>query len=361
MASFGSVRIAKGVRISASSRGLRAHVGPRGARVHIGGGRTGVSTGAGPFTYYTSGGARRSSGGSSYGGPTKTEIARAQRIEEGGRLRERILSIVELHRVTFPRVTKPVVQPFALPELSTYLKTREEEALKGISFFKRAERKQARDQARELAESDLRDEQARLEAAHGEAVKQAERDWELLLENDPETVMATVDSAFEDNQAPAAPVNVEETTLSLVVLAPGMEEIPERRPATTPSGNPTIKKLTKQERGDLYLTLVCGQLLVTIKEALAVAPSISEVKGVVVRHGQKDVYGADRVEVLLAGRYQRSDLDRVKWRDVLPSDVVQEAAVELVWNLKGRPPALQPLDLDVELGLKEFVDALDVT
>jgi len=43
----------------------------------------------------------------------------------------------------------------------------------------------------------------------------------------------------------------------------------------------------------------------------------------------------------------------------LPSDVIQEAAAELMWNLKGRPPQLQPLDLEVEPGLKEFVEALE--
>lgn len=46
------IRIALGIRISASKRGLRAGIGPRAARVHVGGGRPSVSTGAGPFTYW---------------------------------------------------------------------------------------------------------------------------------------------------------------------------------------------------------------------------------------------------------------------------------------------------------------------
>src|SRR4051794_40061444 len=52
------IRIMPGVRISASSRGIRAGIGPRAARVHVGAGRTGFSSGVGPFTYYTSGGSR---------------------------------------------------------------------------------------------------------------------------------------------------------------------------------------------------------------------------------------------------------------------------------------------------------------
>ncbi|MGH2755175.1 MAG: hypothetical protein ACRDLB_12180 [Actinomycetota bacterium] len=275
------------------------------------------------------------------------------------RLREKILSIVEIHRATFPSIRKPVVEAPANPELKGFLKKREKEALKGLSFFKRAERRQAKERARELAKADLKDEGERLEVEYREALARVEREWNLLLENNPSTVMATVEAAYEDNKAPAAPVNVEGCTLSLVVLVPGLEEIPERKPAVTPSGNPTVKKMTKQERGDLYLTLICGHLLATIKESLAVAPSISDVKSVVVRRGPDDVYGEQRTEVLLAGRYERNDLDRVKWKDVLPSNVVQEAAVELVWNLKGRPPQLQPLDLEAEPELKEFVRALD--
>jgi hypothetical protein len=55
-----------------------------------------------------------------------------------------------------------------------------------------------------------------------------------LCSNDPLTVIATVEEAFADNDAPAAPVNVEGATLSLVMLAPKADEVPERKPAVTP-------------------------------------------------------------------------------------------------------------------------------
>jgi hypothetical protein len=76
------LRIAPGVRISASSRGLRAGVGPRVARVHVGSGRTGFSTGAGPLTYYTGGGrGGRTAGGSSVAAYER-QVRAAQRQEE---------------------------------------------------------------------------------------------------------------------------------------------------------------------------------------------------------------------------------------------------------------------------------------
>jgi hypothetical protein len=356
MPGFGSIRVAKGVRISASSRGLRTHVGPRGARLHLGGGCTGVSTGAGPFTYYTSGSDRRSSRGS---GPNKAGLARSEKLVEGARLQAEILSIIEIHRVTFQPIDKPVVERPIAPRIDSFVKRRENEQLQGISLFKRAERKQAKTRAKQLAVADLKQEQERLDAEHRSILERIDRDWERLVGNDPDTVISTVETAFEDNQAPAAPVNVEGTTLSLAVLVPDIEDVPERKPSVTPSGNPTVKKMTKKERADLYLTLVCGHLLATIKEGLAVAPSIFDVKAVVVRRATDDVFGKRRMEVLLAGRYERSDLERVRWDEALPSDVVQEAAVELSWNFKGRPPQLQPLNLEDEPGLREFVAALN--
>jgi hypothetical protein len=180
-----------------------------------------------------------------------------------------------------------------------------------------------------------------------------------LCGNDPATVIDAIDDAFEDNEAPAAPVNVEGSTLSLVMLAPGADEIPEEKPALTPSGNPTVKKLTKTEAADAYLTLISGHLLATIKEALAVAPGIWEVKGVVVRRTDRDVYGETHLEALLAGRYPRDQLERVRWKEALAPEIVQQATQELNWNLKGRPPKLQPLDLDEEPELRTFLDALE--
>lgn len=361
MASFGSFRVAKGVRISASSRGLRAHVGPRGARLHVGSGRTGVSTGAGPFTYYTSGSGSRGRGGSGSrsGGPTKAQLAQAAKEEEFIRLRDELRSILEIHRFEFLPAQKPVAPGVDAPTLDALIKEREKEFLDGVSLFKRADRREAKARARELAAADLAAQMAALEAERARAQTEIDEGWQRLMANDPETVIATVDAAFEDNEAPAAPVGVEGSTLGLVVLAPPIEDIPEQKPALTPSGKATVKKMTKQERSDMYLTLICGHYLATIKEALAVAPSITRVKAVVVRRGTPDVYGSPRMEALLAASYERSNLDRVQWADSLPSDIVQEAAEERVWNLKGRPPTLQPLDLDDEPDLKAFVDALE--
>jgi hypothetical protein len=62
--------------------------------------------------------------------------------------------------------------------------------------------------------------------------------WARLNANDPVTVIDVVDDAFEDNKAPAAPVNVEGSVLSLVMLAPGPITSPTRSPQSRLRASP---------------------------------------------------------------------------------------------------------------------------
>lgn len=356
---FFSVRLAKGVRISASPRGLRAHVGPRGSRLHFGGGGTGVSTGAGPFTYYTSldsGTRRRTSSGA--GGPSRSELARAEKEREVARLAAQIEAILNVHRAEFPKAEPPVAPAAEPSDPGKFLAARTAELVRGIPVWKFRDRRAARERAEELAREDAQQEELRLAEDREALQRQLDEGWERLLANDPVTVIDTVDAAFEDNRAPAAPVNVEGSTLSLVLLAPGNNEIPDKKPAVSPSGRPTVKKMTRTEAAEAYLTLICGHLLATIKEALAVAPAITEMKSVVVRQTEPDAFGERHVEVLLAAAYRRASLDRVDWVEADAPQIVEQAADYIDWKLKGRPPELKPLSLDEEPELKIFIEAL---
>lgn len=351
------------MRLSASSRGLRAHVGPRGARVHVGGGRSGMSTGAGAFTYYSSfsGGSRTRTSSGRDGGPTKAQLAEAEKERQFHELHRALAAIVDVHRAEFPPARPVVIPASKPPDEKSILRRREGDALAGISIFRRSARKEARLRAAALAAQDVEAEAQRLADEHRVAQAAADEAWARLVANDSDTVIGTVDAAFEDNKAPAAPVDVEGSTLSLVMLAPSSGAIPERIPDVTPAGKPTTKKMTKGIRAEAYLTLICGHLLATIKEALAVAPGITHVKAVVVRHLDPDVFGDVRMEALIAATFARSDLGRVQWQKASSPEIVQQAADELLWQLKGRLPELRPLDLDEEPDLKRFVEAVDAT
>lgn len=356
---FFSVRVAKGVRISASSRGLRAHVGPRGARVHVGGGRPGVSTGAGPFTYYTGLGSSSRSRSSSRGGvPSRTQMAQAEKEQEYRRLSRLIQSILDVHRAQFVQAKKPSAPPSQPVDVAAFVSVRQKELLKDVPFWKLSDRKAAKRQASELAQEDAEKEERQRASDRDARQRELDEAWEQLVSNHPSTVIDVIDDAFEDNKAPAAPVNVEGSTLSLVMLAPGRDEIPDMKPAVTPGGKPTVKKMTKAEFADGYLTLITGHLLATIKEAIAVAPGVTDVKAVVVRRTEPDVYGNEQMEALLAGTYARSNLERVDWKDAEAPQIVEQAADSLMWDLRGRPPELKPLSLDKEPELKRFIDVL---
>ena len=84
-----------------------------------------------------------------------------------------------------------------------------------------------------MSAQDVRAETERLEDEHRREQAEAAATWQLLIDNDQDTVIAAVDRAFDDNQAPAAPVDVEGCTLSLVMSAPRFDETPQRKPALT--------------------------------------------------------------------------------------------------------------------------------
>lgn len=124
-----------------------------------------------------------------------------------------------------------------------------------------------------------------------QAQRELDKQWARLTGNDPDTVLATLAEAFEDNEAPAAPVGIDGTELSLIVLVPDEDAVPERLPATTQAGNLTLRKLPKSERSALYLLLIAGHVLVTLREAFAVAPGVNAARVIAVRRGSPDIYG----------------------------------------------------------------------
>jgi hypothetical protein len=358
-----SFKVAPGVRIRASSRGIRTSVGPRAARVHVGAGRTGFSSGTGPVSFYTSlGGGRRGGGRSGSRPPSmasyQRQLAAAEKAEEAQRLAAALQEILNVHRTEFPPAVRPVAPPPPVPDARAVHRRHEREALAGIGLLQRAARAEAKEQAARAAEAELA--AARRQAAEQQSQVQAQLDrrWQQLRANDPEVVLATLAEAFEDNEAPAAPVAVDGAELDLVVLAPPYEVVPERMPGRTQAGNLTLRKLPKGERSALYGLLVFGHLLVTMREAFAVAPGITAIRSVMLRHRGPDAYGRPRLECLLAGRFLRSAFDGVRWQDASAGTIVEDTATELLVNLR-RGIELQPINLSQEPEIQKVIDLVD--
>ena len=361
-----SFKVAPGVRIRASSRGVRTSVGPRIARVHVGGGRTGISTGAGPVSFYTSlsGGSRSRSGGSASRsrsvGASQRALAQAAKQEAAEELSRALNEILSLHLQDFALSTPP--RASALPPVDRAAVIAEHEAreLNGIGRFKRTERKQARVAAAATAEQHIA--HLELQRQYEQRQLQAEMDqwWSALLRNDPETVLSVLAEAFSDNEAPAAAVGVDGSEVALVVLAPGIDAIPERKPDRTPAGNLTLKKLTKAERGSFHSTAVASHVLLTVKEALAVAPSLTGCRVVAIQHAGNNAYGQPRVDVVLAARFERHRLRNIVWSATSAPRIVSDASTELVANIRKTTNEMQPINLDREPEISKLLQQIEL-
>jgi hypothetical protein len=345
-----SVKIAPGVRVRASSRGVRTSIGPRAARVHIGAGRTGISTGAGPVGFYTSvGGARRRSTSTGRGASIASlqrQAAAAQKSQEAERLAGIFGEILNVHRQAFPSAQRPIAGAPTAPDERAVRSRHEQDALRRIGVFKRAERTAAKQRAAADAAAELAalKEQAKTAAAQAQA--ELDKNWELLLANDPDTVISTLANAFEDNEAPAAPIGAEGDEVSLAVLVPADSAVPERMPATTQAGNLTLRKLPKSERAALYMLLVAGHVLVTLRETFAVASGVTAARVIALRIAGADAYGQARLECVIAGRWTRAAFNGVRWQEIDAGTILQDTASELVANISRNQ--LLPIDLSKE-------------
>ncbi len=342
-----SFKLAPGVRIRASSRGIRTSIGPRAARLHFGGGRAaGISTGAGPFSLYSSLGSRRRARSS---GPTiaarQRQLAQAAKAAEAQELIAAFQAILALHRVE-PQPVAPPIAPGPAPVNEAEIRRRHvKAATAGISIFKRAERRQAVGVAAEGAAAEIAAERAHAESERQRLQYELDEHWRALCANDPDVVLATLADAFDDDEAPAAPVGVDGDEVSIVVLVPGLDVVPERMPQATAAGNLSIPKLSKTKRADFYKLVICGHLLATCRETFAVAPGIAWIRAVVIRLADMDAYGRQRPECLLAARFARRAFDGVQWATADAARIVADASSDLTVRAAGQATELAALDL----------------
>ncbi len=319
-----------------------------------------MSTGAGPFTHYEGVGGSRTRARPHRTGPTRTQIARADKLERANLIVEQLQAIENIHRQDFASPVKPTAGLPALPPFQRLLDAAETEHLTGIGFFRRAQRRAARNEARAAAEQQARSLLTSARAQQAAAQAEIDRAWAALLGNDEDQVLAVLEQAFEDNEAPAAAVGVAGDVLSLAVLVPSPDVLPDRMPGTTSAGNLSLRTMTKSARAATYLALVSGHVVVSVREALAQAPGVASVAVVAVREDEPDVYGNRRVLPLLATRLSRSGLAGVRWESCSAWDVIDQAGADTLVRLRGVAREMVPLDLSGEPELNQLVEAIDL-
>jgi hypothetical protein len=182
--------------------------------------------------------------------------------------------------------------------------------------------------------------------------------WRRLLANDPAVAFAALTKAFDDNEAPAAVAGFDNGEASIVVVAPEINLVPDRMPGLTPAGNLSLARIAKEARNSYYLKLVCGHALLTVREALAVAPGLQSVRIAVVRPTAPDAYGIHQFECLLAGVFARQRLRGVQWQSADSFRITQDVAADVCVRLSATHEML-PLDLAEEPWLAALLQVID--
>lgn len=350
-----SMRVAPGLRLSTSGHGIRAGIGPRVARVHVGTGRPGVSTGAGPLSLYSSiGGPGRRTGATATTSTTQ-RLNAAEKAQQAHELGTVLDSIGTVHRQTFEPVQRPLAPEPVLPGFPKILRAAEKNELASTRITARSARRQAKQHARNVAERHAMKLLTEAEGLKSGYQTQLDLAWQKLLDNDTDTVLEVLDEAFQDNDAPAAAVGVDGSDVSVVVLAPPSQAIPERYPTTTAAGNLSIKKMTKSMRSDYYKLLVCGHVVVTALETFAVAPGAKSTTLVVVRRREDGAVNGNDVEPILATKILRSSLGRLSLSTMDAAEVINQVGLNTLTKTKGTAKELQPIDLHSEPDLQDLL------
>jgi hypothetical protein len=356
-----SMKIAPGVRVRASSRGISAGLGPRAARVHVGSRGVGVSTGVGPFSAYGhSGGGRRTTQGVSRTAYERQfrQQARAEQVQDALDLVNAFQeSYLHVHRQRFSLANAPEARPAQPVDERAMLTQARKKSRTGISFWRRSDRRAAREKAEVATRHDASTIAAAREEERRVIQSEMNATWDDLLANHRDTVLAALEAAFADNEAPAAAVDCEGSTISVAMSMPERDDIvPDVQPTVTLTGRPTVKALTKTARNHLFLGAVLSHALVTAKEAFAVAPALETVLLLAL------VNTDGTLRPVYVAAYTRDDFDRVDWTN----DNAVEIAGPLggLTRMKGRTDELGclPLGDDPEILLvaKQVAEGLGV-
>jgi hypothetical protein len=132
--------------------------------------------------------------------------------------------------------------------------------------------------------------------------------------------------------------------------------IPERKPARTPTGKPTLKKRTKTEINALYLQALGSNVLATVKEAFAVAPGTDVVQILAIRQ-ENDKKHAGEWAAIYVGEFDRAPFAAPSGSRDPAGSLIH--ASDAVLNLKGKTEAVSPIALKDRPGLTNVLTAIE--
>ena len=241
--------------------------------------------------------------------------ARQGELERWLELNQQMLGLAFVHKEEFPDATEPLAPQPETVDVAAILSRHEREQLAGISIFKRTERRAAKSRAGKIAAEEVELETRRRDQEHQTLQASLDQQWRELTANDPHAVHEAIEAAFEDNEMPAAVIDVRGASATLLMkIASADELIPEHEVTQTPTGRPTHKRRAKSVVNALYAEIMASHIVATAKEALAVAPGLSEARVLVIRGDR--LGGGLQLIPLYAGKFDRASLTRTDWNDL---------------------------------------------
>lgn len=350
------VKVMPGVRVGVSSRGVRTSIGPRIASVHVGAGRTGVSTGIGPVSFGTTmGGYSSSSRTGSYERTYRPTPTQSAKLDEARALEAQLKRLTKAHLHVFSPVRKTIATPNPVESVASLNKRYVRQEQRGISVFSFKLRSAARHRGLTLAAEALEHQSQQAQAECALRQKHIDDDWQLLVSNDPGTVVRALTDAFGDNEAKSAAINVHDSTASVMMLVPDSSVLPERDWSITPSGNLSVRKMTAAARDSYYFDMVFSQLLATVNEGFAVAPGVDSIAMVLVRAKGAAKLNRSEFECIGFGTLYRAQL--IQNSENSPFSIVQNASDGWRENIDNRLK-FRAMDLSHEPDIHDLVKNL---
>jgi hypothetical protein len=303
----------------------------------------------------------RSGRGSTYRAPSLTayerearRVARLNQFEEVRALDQQLVQLTKLHLEPFQPASAPIASPAEPVDKRALFDAAKDAAFAEIPWWKRSDRKQAREKATNQADAEAATEMARREAERKEQQLAYDEVWAKLLANDPDTVEAILGRAFADNEHPASAVGVKDGHASIVMTVPSVDELIHGRQAElTPTGRPTTKPRSKTTRNYLYLGVLASGAIATAREAFAVAPSLKSVAVVVDQRGKPGY-----LTPVLGAQFSRSSLPALEPDQEIYAGSKIAVADGVEMNVKGRTDELAPLDLSKDPGLSNQLNQI---
>ncbi|MBD8870587.1 hypothetical protein [Nocardioides donggukensis] len=305
--------------------------------MHVVGGGTGVSTGAGPVTVYES---------LSTKGSSRASATTDQRAELHREAQRRLEQISGLHRAVFPTVERGRAP---VPELAPFrhlLAAAEKQEFKRVRWWDRSGRKQARAAARTRAERwatdllTLREKEGRAEQARLDA------HWASLRDNDVRVLCSALDMAFRSTGAPVESFSAHGDETRLIVIGPGVTDMPTHKPTVTAGGALGAARLNKTETADIHHDLLAARVLLVAKQSFATGVGLRAVR-IVVREPETG-------EFLLGVGIRREGLPGVDWNRSA-WQILSTLDPEIVVKERGRTRALHAVDLSAHPAYSGFV------